>query len=123
MGFIFSGIDGNEYACLFSFLSGKKVKIINPVGSETASTSTSANAKMYKDDMEESSDDEDYEENKEEMSSEGDDSDDSGTENDSDSDLMEVVSESDLDEKETSKKKKEKKEAKKRSIQNISNQK
>jgi len=121
--FIFSGIDRNEYACLFSFLSGKKIKVINPVGSQTASTSTSANAKMYKDDMEESSDDEDYEENKEEMSSEGDGSDDSGTENDSDSDLMEVVSESDLDEEVSSKKKKEKKEVKKRPIQNISNQK
>lgn len=119
--YTFSGIDKTNYQSLYSFLSGKKIKILNlqGVGAEEQSSGRGAGmAAMYDEmdggeEMGESSEDEDYDqENKSEEESSGSDSeddDDLGSVVSDDSDLAEHRKKSGASEK--PKKKKKSKEA------------
>lgn len=125
--YIFSGIDKTNYAALYSFLSGKKIRIKNIEGvdgAEEKSSSREGGTSMYDetegggmgaDDMDESSEDEDYDQDNR---SEGDESSESDSEDDDD--LGSVVSDdSDLAEhrKEAMKKSKGKEKSKKSSLE------
>jgi structure-specific recognition protein 1 len=109
--YTFSGIDKTNYSALYSFLSGKKIKIKNIEEAGGEEEPTSRGAPMYNEmdeDDEEESEDEDYDQ----QAASGSEDSESGSEGDDDDDMGSVVSDdSDLAEYKKKAKKAEKKKA------------
>lgn len=114
--YTFSGIDKTNYSALYSFLSGKKIKIKN-IEEAGVEEEPARGAPMYNEmdeDDESESEDEDYDQQKASESesedmSDGDDDDDMGSVVSDDSDLAEYKKKAKKAEKSGSSKKKEKK--------------
>ncbi|KAK1737812.1 FACT complex subunit SSRP1 [Skeletonema marinoi] len=117
--YTFSGIDKTNYSALYSFLSGKKIKIknIEEAGGEEEPTRGAPLYNEMDEDDEEESEDEDYDQQKapeseSEDMSDGDDDDDMGSVVSDDSDLAEYKKKAKKAEKTGSAKKKKSKKSK-----------
>eukprot|EP00986_Skeletonema_menzelii_P009863 scaffold4599_cov138-Skeletonema_menzelii.AAC.9 len=117
--YTFSGIDKTNYSALYSFLSGKKIKIknIEEAGGEEEPTRGAPMYNEMDEDDEEESEDEDYDqkqasESESDDMSDGDDDDDMGSVVSDDSDLAEYKKKAKKAEKAGSAKKKKAKKAK-----------
>mmetsp|Transcript_2163 Transcript_2163/g.3395 ORF Transcript_2163/g.3395 Transcript_2163/m.3395 type:complete len:826 (-) Transcript_2163:72-2549(-) len=117
--YTFSGIDKTNYSALYSFLSGKKIKIknIEEAGGEEEPTRGAPLYNEMDEDDEEESEDEDYDQQKASESesedmSDGDDDDDMGSVVSDDSDLAEYKKKAKKAEKTGSAKKKKSKKSK-----------